>query len=51
MSSKDTKISMEVIADTVISSVQREMDDGHCSSSEFELMSSSSELLKLVLLM
>ena len=32
-------------------SVQREMDDGHGSSSEFESISSSPELHKLVLLM
>ena len=49
MSSEDTKVSAEVIL--VLSSVQREMEDGHGSSSEFELISSSPELHKLVLLM
>ena len=42
---------MEVIVDTVISSIQREMEDGYGSSSEFESISSSTELHKLVLLM
>ena len=51
MSSEDTKVSMEVIVDTVLSSVQREMEDGHGSLSEFESISSSPELHKLVLLM
>ena len=51
MSSEDTKVSAEVIVDTVLSSVQREMEDGHGSSSEFESMSSSPELHKMVLLM
>ena len=50
MSSEDTKVSAEVIADTVISSIQRKMDDGH-GSSECESISSSPELHKLVLLM
>ena len=31
MSSEDTWVSTEVIVDTVISSVQRETDDGHGS--------------------
>ena len=51
MSSKDTRVNAEVSVDTVISSVQREIDDGHGSSSEFESISSSPELHKLVLLM
>ena len=51
MSSEDTSVSAEVVVDTVISSVQREMDDGHGSLSEFESISSSPELHKLVLLM
>ena len=51
MSSEDTRVSTEVIMDTVISSVQRGIEDGHGSSSEFESISSSPELHKLVLLM
>ena len=51
MSSEDTRVSAEVIVDTVISSVQREIDNGHGSSSEFESISLSPELHKLVLLM
>ena len=51
MSSEDTRISTEVIVDIVISSVQREMHDGHGSTSEFESISSSPDLHKLVLLM
>ena len=51
MSSEVTRVSVEVIVDTVISSVQRETDDGHGSSSEFESISSSPELHKLMLLM
>ena len=51
MSSEDTRVSVEVIMDTVISSVQREIEDGHGSSSEFESISSSPKLHKLVLLM
>ena len=51
MPSEDMKVSVEVIVDTVISSIQREMDDRHGSSSEFESISSSPELHKLVLLM
>ena len=50
MSFEDTKVSTEVIVDTVISSVQREMEDEHGSSSEFKSISSSPELHKLVLL-
>ena len=50
MSSEDTKISVKVIVDTVLSSVQREMEDGHGSLSGFESKSSSPELHKLVLL-
>ena len=50
MSSEDTRVSMEIIVDTAIGSVQREMDDEHGSSSEFESISSSPELHKLVLL-
>ena len=51
MLSEDTRVSTEVIIDTVISSVQREIEDGHGSSSEFQSISSSPELHKLVLLM
>ena len=51
MSSEDTKISVEVIVDAVLSNIQREMEDVHGSSSEFELISSSPELHKLVFLM
>ena len=51
MSSEDTNASAEVIVDAVLNSVQREMKDGHGSSSEFESISSSPELHKLVLLM
>ena len=51
MLSEDTRVSAEVIVDTVISSVQREINDGHGSSSEFESISSSPELHKLVFLM
>ena len=32
MSTEDTRVSKEVIIDTVISSDQREMDDGHGST-------------------
>ena len=41
MSSEDTKFRAEVIVDAVLSSVQRETEDGHGSSSEFESISSS----------
>ena len=51
MSSKDTRVSVEVIVDAVISSIQREINDGHDSTSDFESTSSSPELHKLVLLM
>ena len=51
MSSEDTKVSIEVIVDAVLSSVQREIEDGHGSSPEFESISSSPQLHKLVLLM
>ena len=51
MSSEDIRVSVEVIIDTVISSVQREIKDGHDSSSEFKSISSSPELHELVLLM
>ena len=51
MSSEDTRVGVEVIVDTVISSVQKEKDGEHSSSSEFESISSSPELHKLVLLM
>ena len=51
MLSEDTRVSMEVIVNTVISSIQRETDDGHGPSSEFESISSSPEPHKLVLLM
>ena len=51
MSSEDTELSAEVIVDTVINSVQREMDDGHGSSTNYDSISSSPELHKLVLLM
>ena len=51
MSSEDTELSAEVIVDTVINSAQREMDDGHGSSTNYDSISSSPELHKLVLLM
>ena len=51
MSSEDTKISTEVIVDAVLSSVQRKMEDGHGSSSEFESISSNPKLHKLMLFM
>ena len=51
MLSEDTRASAEVIIDMVISSVQREIEAGHGSSSEFESISSSPELHELVLLM
>ena len=51
MSSEDTRVSAEVIVDTLTCSVQREMDDGHGSSLEFESISSSPEIHKLMLLM
>ena len=50
MSSEDTELSTEVIVDTVINSAQREMDDGHGSSTDYDSISLSSELHKLVLL-
>ena len=51
MSSEDTRVSVEVIVDIVISSIQREMDNGHGSLLEFESISSSPEIHKLMLLM
>ena len=51
MLSEDTRVSVEVIVDIVISSVLKEMDDGHSSSSEFESISSSPKIDKLILLM
>ena len=51
MSSEDMRISMEIIADTVISSAQREIEDEHGSPSEFESITSSPELHKPVLMM
>ena len=39
MSSEHTRVSTEVIIDNVISSVQREIEDGPGSSSEFESIS------------
>ena len=51
MSSEDTELSIKVIMDTVINSIWREMDDGHGSSPNYDSISSSPELHKLVLLM
>ena len=42
---------MKVIVDAVITSAQREMDDGHSSSTNYDSISLSPELHKLVLLM
>ena len=51
MSSEDTELSAEVIVDAVISSAQREMDDEHSSSTDYNSINSNPELHKLVLLM
>ena len=51
MSSEDTELSTELIVNTVINSPQREMDDGQGSSTDYDSISSSPELHKLVLLM
>ena len=51
MSSKDTELSAEVIVDTVINSARWEIDDAHGSSTDFDSISLSPELHKLVLLM
>ena len=51
MSLEDTELSAELIVNTVINSAQREMDDGQGSSTDYNSISSSPELHKLVLLM
>ena len=51
MSSEDTELSVEVIVDAVISSAQREMDDEQGSSTDYNSITMSAELHKLVLLM
>ena len=51
MSFEDTELSAKVIVDTVINSAQRKMDDGHSSSTDYDSISLSPELPKLVLLM
>ena len=51
MSFEDTELSAEVIVDTVISSAQREMDDEHGSSTDYNSINSCPELHELVLLM
>ena len=51
MSSKDTELSAEVMVDAVISSAQREMDDEHGSSTDYNSTDLSPEVHELVLLM
>ena len=51
MSFKDTDLSTEPIVNTVINSAWREMDDGQGSSTDYDSISSSPELHRLVLLM
>ena len=51
MSSEDTELSTELIVNTVINSAWREMDDGQGSSTDYDSISLSPELHKLVLLM
>ena len=51
MSSKDTELSMELIVNTVINSARREMDDGQGSSTDYDSISLSPKLHKLMLLM
>ena len=51
MSSEDTGLSAELIVNTVINSAWREMDDGQGSSTDYDSISLSPELHKLVLLM
>ena len=51
MSLEDTELSMELIVNTVINSAQREMDDGQGSSTNYNSISLSPELHKLVRLM
>ena len=51
MSLEDTELSVELIVNTVINSARREMKDGQGSSTDYDSISSSPELHKLVLLM
>ena len=51
MSLEDTELSAELIVNTLINSAQREMDDGQGSSTNYNSISLSPELHKLVLLM
>ena len=51
MSSEDTELSTELIVNTVINSARREVDDGQGSSTDYDSISSSPELHKLVLVM
>ena len=48
---EDTELSAELIVGTVISSAQREVEDGRGSSTDYDSISSSPKLHKLVLLM
>ena len=48
---EDTEISAELIVGTVISSAQREVEDGQGSSTDYDSIGSSPKLQKLVLLM
>ena len=50
MSAEDKEISTEVIVDAIISSIQEGVEDGQGSSTEFESISSSPDLHKLLLL-
>ena len=50
MLAEDTEISTEVIVDAVTSGIQEDVEDRQGSSSEFESISSSPGLHKLVLL-
>ena len=51
MSSEGTELSAELVVNTVINSARREMDDGQGSSTDYDSISLSPELHKLVLLM
>ena len=48
---EDTELSVELIVGTVINSAQREVEDGQGSSTDYDSISSSPKLQKLVLLM
>ena len=51
MSLDDTQSSAEIIVDSVICSVHRELDDEQSPSTDYKSIHSSPELYKLVLLM